>query len=52
MTFRVETRDGTVLIVDQEDLRLVTAYLLLRGYPPVNIEAVDAQPSDPHDALL
>jgi hypothetical protein len=51
MTFRVGTRDGTVVIVDEADLELVTAYLVLCGYPPVNVEATDAQLSDLRDTL-
>jgi hypothetical protein len=45
MTFRVGTRDGTVVIADEADLEVVTAYLVLCGYPPVTIEAETA-PSD------
>ena len=51
MTLRVGTRDGTVVIVDQTDLELITAYLVLRGYPPIGVEATDASPSDQRDTL-
>ena len=50
MTFRVATGDGTVVIVDGADLDLVTAYLVLRGYPPVSVEATNAQATDVHIA--
>lgn len=46
MTFRVATGDGTVVIVDGADLDLVTAYLVLRGYPPVSVEATNVQATD------
>jgi hypothetical protein len=49
MTFRVGTYDGTVVIVDEADLELITAYLVLRGYPPVSVVATDVPPSDPRD---
>jgi hypothetical protein len=51
MTFRVGTRDGTVVIVDQADLAWVTAYLVLRGYPPVSVEASDAPQADASDTF-
>jgi hypothetical protein len=51
MTFRVGTRDGTVVVVDETDLDLITAYLALRGYPPISVEVVDAPTSDLRDAL-
>ena len=44
MTFRVGTYDGTVVIVDEADLELITAYLVLRGYPPVSVVATDVPP--------
>lgn len=46
MKFRVVTRDGTVVVVDQTDLDVITAYLVLQGYPPVSIESIDV-PSHP-----
>jgi hypothetical protein len=49
MTFRVGTRDGTVVIVDAADLELVTAYLALRGYPPTSVEATDVPRPKPRD---
>ena len=49
MRFRVGTCDGTVIIVDEVDLELVTAYLVLRGYPPVSVEATDAPPLGARD---
>lgn len=39
VTYRVTTSDGMVVIVDEVDLQLVRAYLVLRGYPPVSVEA-------------
>ena len=41
MPYRVTTRDGTVFNVPEADLGLITAYLALKGYPPVSIECVD-----------
>ena len=38
MPYRITTRDGTVLIVDDVDLEFFAAYLVSRGYPPVSIE--------------
>jgi|HubBroStandDraft_6_1064221.scaffolds.fasta_scaffold1541664_2 hypothetical protein len=46
MTFSVGTRDGTVVIVDQADLEWITAYLVLRGYPPVSVEVSNMPLSD------
>jgi hypothetical protein len=40
------TRDGTVVIVDETDRDVITAYLVLQGYPPVSIEIIDV-PSRP-----
>jgi len=51
MTFRVRTRDGTVVIVAEADLEWITAYLVLRGYPPVKVEAADAAPEDPCETV-
>ncbi len=51
MTFRVGTGDGTVVIVDEADLELITAYLVLRGYPAVTVEATDEPASDFKSAL-
>jgi hypothetical protein len=44
MTFRIETSDGTVLIVGEADLELVRAYLIFRGYPPVSVEVASSPP--------
>ena len=41
MRFRVVTGDGTVFILDEADVDLITAYLMLGGYPPVSVEAMD-----------
>jgi hypothetical protein len=49
MKLRLGTDDGTVLIVDEADLELITAYLVLRGYAPVSIVATETRPSDPLD---
>ena len=38
MTYRITTPDGTAFIVDEVDLDVVKAYLVLRGYPPISIE--------------
>jgi hypothetical protein len=46
MTFRVETRDGTVVVVSEADLEVVTAYLVLRGYPPISVAVADSPASD------
>jgi len=42
MRLRISTRDGTVVVVDEADLELVTAYLVLCGYPPLRVEAANA----------
>lgn len=44
MTYRITTRDGTAVMVEEVDVDLVTAYLVLRGYPPISVEVAD-QPS-------
>jgi len=49
MTYRLTTSDGTVLIVDEVDLALITAYLVLQGYPPVRVEGTDPQLPEPCD---
>jgi hypothetical protein len=49
MTFRVQTHDGTVVIVDEVDLNVVTAYLVIRGYPPVSVEATKSPGGEPPD---
>ena len=49
MTFRVQTHDGTVVIVDEVDLKVVTAYLVICGYPPVSVEATNSPASEPPD---
>lgn len=46
MTFRITVRDGTRLIVDGADLDVITAYLVLRGYPPVIVEEIQPLSSD------
>jgi len=51
MRFRVGTCDGTVVIVDETDLEWITAYLMLRGYPPVTVEATDAPTTSVRDRL-
>lgn len=38
MAYRITTRDGTALIVEEGDLTLITAYLVLKGYPPISVE--------------
>lgn len=45
MTYKLTTGDGMVLYVDGVDLELVTAYLVLHGCPPVNVEV--EQPQSP-----
>jgi hypothetical protein len=35
-----------VVIVDQADLEWITAYLVLRGYPPVSVEVSNMPLSD------
>jgi len=52
MTFRIETSDGTVLIVGEADLELVRAYLIFRGYPPVSVEVTSSPPPDLHVTSL
>lgn len=46
MTYRITTSDGTAVIVDQADLDLITAYLVLRGYPPVSVQLNDSVSSE------
>lgn len=36
--YRITTRDGTVFTVKEVDLTLITAYLLMEGYPPISVE--------------
>ena len=43
MTYKLTTGDGMVLFVDEVDLELVTAYLVLHGCPPVNVEVEQPQ---------
>jgi len=51
MMYRVETADGTQLIVDQPDLEFVTAFLVLRGYPPVKVEML-SEPVPESEAVI
>jgi hypothetical protein len=41
MTFKITTKDGTVVVVDKVDLDLITAFLVLQGYPPISVEITD-----------
>lgn len=38
MVYKITTSDGTVFNVKERDLPLITAYLLLEGYPPISVE--------------
>ena len=49
MKLRSGTRDGTVVIIDGADLEWITAYLVLQGYPPVSVEAMDEPLPDLRD---
>jgi len=40
MTYRVATPDGLVMFVDQADLEIIKAYLVLHGYPDLTVDAV------------
>jgi hypothetical protein len=41
MTYKITTQDGTTFIVDAVDVRPITAYLVLLGYPPTSTELSD-----------
>ncbi len=51
MTFRIGTRDGTVVIVDEADLEWITAYLVLQGYPPVSVEAAETATAETRETV-
>ena len=44
MKYKLTTGDGMVLYVDEVDLELITAYLVLQGCPPVNVEVARPHP--------
>jgi hypothetical protein len=46
MTYKITTRDGTIFIVDEVDVRLITAYLVLLGHPPMTTELSDGTSTD------
>jgi hypothetical protein len=35
-----------VVVVSEADLEVVTAYLVLRGYPPISVAVADSPASD------
>ena len=41
MVYRLTTRDGTAVIVEEADLEVITGYLTGRGHPPVSVELAD-----------
>ena len=41
MMYRLTISDGTAFIVTAVDLPLITAYLVLGGFPPVTVEVTD-----------
>lgn len=51
MTYRVITRDGTTFFVPEVDLALITAYLVLQGYPPVSVEVAESAPQCLNDEI-
>jgi len=41
MVYRLTTRDGTAVFVEEADIALITEFLASKGYPPVSVDLAD-----------
>jgi len=51
MVYRLTTRDGTALIVEEADIGLITEFLVSKGYPPVSMETADESSEEIFDMI-